>query len=110
MAAPVTWRNAGTPWDLRRGCGLPPLPKADAERQAYLEIFRASDEAAEAEALSRHEILRQSIVAAVQRGERRQDACKASRPRDSPSVAAAAAFERLETDSPPVPAKRQRAH
>ena len=109
MAAPVAWRNAGTPWDLRRGCGLPPLPKEEVERRAYLELFRATDEAAEAEALSRHETLRQAIVAAVQRGERRQDARKTARPRESPTVLAAAAFEQLETESPPVPAKRRRA-
>ena len=56
MAAPVAWRNAGTPFALRRGCGAPPLPRSETERVAFLDLFRANTDEAEADALARHEV------------------------------------------------------
>ena len=73
MAASVAWRHGGTPFNLKRCKGDPPLPKGKEARVEFLALFVCADDAAEALAVARHEALRQAIEAAENSGKRRQD-------------------------------------
>ena len=73
MVAPVAWRHGGIPFNLKRCKGDPLLPKGKEAREEFLALFLCGDDAAEALAVARHEALRQTIEAAENSGERRQD-------------------------------------
>ena len=99
QAAPVAWRNDGTPFELLRWCGKPPLPKNGEQRRAFLDLFRANSNESEALALRRHEELRARIAEADRRGIRRQDG-RQKAARRSPTVATAECLRSLATASP----------
>lgn len=109
MLEGVAWvkdRPLFPPNSLLPGCGLPPMTAS--ARKEFISIFLASDAEAEAAAVASHRKLQSCIVEAMRADVQHKGIRKATRPRGSPSVAAAAAMQRLETESP-VLIKRHRA-